>query len=270
MSARAVTPSTDAAPTSVAVPQAFLHTCRAEWSRLWSVRSTWWFALATAAAGLGIGLLLGLDAAGKPGTNLPAEGAFAGGRFAGMFVLFGLLAMAVVTTTGDHATGGIVPTLQWTPRRGVLLASRTTVITATVALYGMLVVTAASLLVRVIVPTFGLPADGTFAVLGDVAYGYLTCVLMSVGLGLLLRSTPGGLVTVIALVIVIPLIFGNLPFEPAQRIAEYAPGTSVITLIVNEGNEVVSDDRARLTLAVWALGSMLLGSARLLRSDAGQ
>ena len=258
------------APTSVGVPQAFLRTCRAEWSRLWTVRSTWWFALATAGAGLGIGLLLGLDAAGKPEANLPAEGAFAGGRFAGMFVLFGLLAMAVVATTGDHASGGIVPSLQWTPRRGVLLAARTAVITATVTLYGLLVVTAAGLLVRVLVPAFGLPADGTLAVLGDVSYGYVTCILMAVGLGLLLRSTPGGLVTVIALVIVIPLIFGNLPFEPAQRIAEYAPGTSVITLIVNEGNEVLSDDRARLTLAVWAVGSMLVGSVRLLRSDAGQ
>ncbi len=268
MSARAS--ATPSAPTSVGVPQAFLRTSRAEWSRLWTVRSTWWFALATAGAGLGIGLLLGLDAAGKPEANLPAEGSFAGGRFAGMFVLFGLLATAVVATTGDHASGGIVPSLQWTPRRGVLLAARTAVVTATVTLYGLLVVTAAGLLVRVLVPAFGLPADGTLAVLGDVSYGYVTCILMAVGLGLLLRSTPGGLVTVIALVIVVPLIFGNLPFEPAQRIAEYVPGTSVVTLVVNEGNEVISDDRARLTLAAWALGSMLLGSVRLLRSDAGR
>ncbi|WP_377642122.1 hypothetical protein [Oryzobacter terrae] len=266
----ATVPVATPARTAVGVPQAFLRTCRAEWSRLWTVRSTWWFALATAVAGIGIGLLLGLDAADSPDMEVPAEGAFAGGRFAGMFVLFGLLATAVVATTGDHATGGIVPSLQWTPRRGILLSARTAVVTATFTLYGLLVVTAASLLVRVLVPGFGLPADGTLAVLGDVGFGYVTCVLMAVGLGLFLRSTPGGLVTVIALVIVVPLVFGNLPFELAQRIAEYVPGTSVITLIVNEGNEVLSDGKARLVLAAWAVGSMLLGSARLLRSDAGQ
>jgi ABC-2 type transport system permease protein len=253
---------------SVGVPQAFLRTCRAEWSRLWSVRSTWWFVLATAVAGLGIGLILGLDAADSPGMDVPTEGAWTGGRFAGMFILFGLLATAVVSTTGDHTTAGIVPSLQWTPRRGILLSARTVVVTATTTLYGLLLVALAGILVWWLVPRFGLPGDGAGAVLGDLAYAFATGALMSVGLGLLTRSTAGGLVSVIALVIVIPILFGNLPFEAAQRIAEYVPGTSVISLVVGEGPEGMAPDRARLTLALWAAGSMLLGGLRLLRSDA--
>ena len=35
---------------------------------------------------------------------------------------FALLALALTAVTADYATGGIVPTLQWTPRRGVLFA----------------------------------------------------------------------------------------------------------------------------------------------------
>jgi hypothetical protein len=253
---------------SVGVVQAFRRTCRAEWSRLWSVRSTWWFALATAVAGLGIGLILALDAADSTEMEVPSEGAWAGGRFAGMFVLFGLLATAVVTTTGDHTTGGIVPSLQWTPRRGILLAARTTVVTATTTLYGLFVVTLASTIVWWIVPRFGLPADGAATVLGSVAYVFATMTLMSVGLGLLTRSTAGGLVSVISLVIVVPLLLGNMPFEVAQRIAEAVPGSSVILLVAGEGPEGLTEARARLILAAWAAGAMVLGGLRLLRADA--
>lgn len=261
--------ATPANASTVGVPQAFWRSCRAEWSRLWSLRSTWWFAIATAVAGIGISLLLGLDSANSPDMEIPDEGAFAGGRFAAMFVLFGLLAIAVLATTGDHTTGGIVPSLQWTPRRGILLAARTLVIGATTTLYGLLLVTAASLVVLVTTPRFGLVADGATAVLVSTGYVFLTCALMSIGIGLLTRSTAAGLVGVIALVIVLPILLGNLPFEVTQRIAEYVPGTSVIILVLQEGSEAISEDRARLTLAAWAVGSMLLGSARLLRSDAG-
>lgn len=256
------------APPTVGVAQAFSHTCRAEWSRLWSVRSTWWFALATAVAGLGIGLILGLDAADSPEMDVPTEGAWTGGRFAGMFVLFGLLATAVVSTTGDHTTGGIVPSLQWTPRRGILLAARTTVVAGTMTLYGLVLVALTGLLVWWLVPRFGLPGDGASAVAADVAYVFAAGSLLAVGLGLLTRSTAGGLVAVLALVIVVPLLFGNLPFELAQRVAEYVPGSSVILLVVGEGPDGMTEARARGILAAWAAGAMALGGLRLLRFDA--
>ena len=73
-----------------------------------------------------------------------------------MFILFGILATAVVTTTGDHATGGIVPSLQWTPRRGILLTARTLVVVGTTSLYALLLVTLTSILVYTVVPSFGL------------------------------------------------------------------------------------------------------------------
>jgi ABC-2 type transport system permease protein len=58
-----------------------------------------------------------------------------------MFALFGIVAMAVVTSTADYGTGGIVATLQWTPRRVVLLTARTGVILATTTVLGLGLVT---------------------------------------------------------------------------------------------------------------------------------
>ena len=257
-----------AAPSTVAVPRAFARTCRAEWSRLWSVRSTWWFVLATAVAGLGIGAILASDASSNPGMEVPPAGAWTGGQFAGMFILFGLLATSVVTTTGDHVTGGIVPSLQWTPRRLILLTARTGVVVGTATAYGLLLVTLASLVVWRFVPSFGLPADGGASTLGGMAFVFATGSLLSVGLGLVTRSTAGGLVGVIALVLVLPLLLGNLPFEAAQQLAEVMPGTSVMHLIFEEGPEGMTTTSARVTLATWSTVAMVLGGWRLLSRDA--
>ena len=119
---------------------------RAEWARIWSVRSSWILVLATTAAVLGIGALIGADAA-SDASGLPEDATvWRGVTPTAMFALFGTLAMAVVTGTADHGTGAIVPTLQWTPRRGILLASRMGVVVATVAVLGTLLVTGAGLL----------------------------------------------------------------------------------------------------------------------------
>lgn len=250
---------------------AWVRTARAEWGRLWSVRSTWWFSLATAAAGLGIGLILGIDTADDPpGGDIPVDGAWTGGQFAGLFILFGLLATAVVTTTGDHTTGGIVPSLQWTPRRGVLLTARTVVVTATLTLYGLLLATLASVVVWRFVPSFGLPLDGAVSVAGSLSTVFVTGLLLAVGLGLLTRSAAGGLVSVIALVLVIPLLFGNMPVELAQQVAAHVPGSGVIFLVFGEGPEGMTEARARTIVAAWAAVAMVLGGLRLLRTDAGR
>ena len=121
------------------------HTCRAEWARIWSVRSSWVLAGVTALAVVGIGTIIGIDIANGPQSPPADASAWDGGQPTGMFALFGILALAVVTATADHGTGGIVPTLQWTPRRGVLLAARVGVIIATATALGVLLVAAAEL-----------------------------------------------------------------------------------------------------------------------------
>src|ERR671921_59041 len=131
------------------------RTGRAEWARIWSVRSSWIFALVTAVAVIGLSAIIGFDVADDP-SGPPADiTAWDGGRLTAMFALFGILALSVVTSAADHGTGGIVPTLQWTPRRGVLLAARAGVIVATTTLLGVVAVAASSLVIRVLVPDVG-------------------------------------------------------------------------------------------------------------------
>jgi ABC-2 type transport system permease protein len=258
-------------PTSTGTPATLARTGRAEWSRIWSVRSSWVFALLTAVAVLGLGTLVGIDAADDP-SGPPADAtAWDGARPSAMFALFGMLALAVVASTADHATGAIVPTLQWTPRRGVLLAARSTVVVVTTTLLGVLLVGAASVAVRALVPGIGLPADEGVDTLGGLALVLACCALLAVGLGLALRSTAGGLVTVIALVLVLPPLLANLPFAWAVDLSALLPGSNALFLIFGEGpRDDMTVTSSRLLLAAWGLAALLAGGWRLMRTDANR
>ena len=245
------------------------HSSRAEWSRIWSVRSSWILVAVTAAAVLGIGTLIGLDAANDP-AGLPDDATvWRGVTPTAMFALFGVLAMAVVTGTADHGTGAIVPTLQWTPRRGVLLASRVGVVVATVAALGALLVAGASLVVWTLVPDVRLPLDEGASFLGGLLLVYTTGAMLGVGLGLFLRSTAGALVTVIGLVLVLPPLVAQLPYEWAATLSASLPGSCALFLIFGEGpSDDLTATSARVTLVVWAVAALLAGGWRLVRTDA--
>jgi len=254
----------------MSTPVVLSRTSRAEWRRIWSVRSSWVLALVTAAAVLGIGTLIGIDIANGPPPPADAN-AWRGGRPTAMFALFGVLALSVVTATADHGTGGITPTLQWTPRRGVLLAARVGVIAATTTALGVLLVSGASVAVQLLLPTLGLPLGNGAEVLGGLALIFVTGALLGVGTGLALRSTAGGLVTVIGLVLVLPTLLAQLPYDWAVDLSAHLPGSSAMFLIYGEGpKDDMTVASSRITLVAWAVAAVLAGGWRLLRSDAGR
>jgi hypothetical protein len=223
----------------------------------------------TAVAVVGLGTIIGYDTADDPSRVPPDASAWDGGQPTGMFALFGILAMSVVTSTADHATGGIVPTLQWTPRRGVLLAARAGVIVATMTLLGVLLVTAASVMGWALLPELGLPVGDGAEILGGLGFVFASGAVLAVGLGLALRSAAGGLVTVIALVLVLPMLLAQLPYDWAVSLSALMPGSGVLYLIFGEGpSDDMTTTSARLTLAAWAVAALLAGGRRLLRADA--
>lgn len=248
------------------------HAIRAEWSRIWSVRSSWAFAGLISLAVVGLGVIAGIDVAHNPSDLGPQDHtAWDVTRFTAMFALFGTVAWAVVTATADHATGAIVPTLQWTPRRGVLLAARAFVIALTMTVIGALLLALASVAVRLLTPRVGLPFGAGADFLGGLALVIGCGALLGIGLGLATRSTAAALVLSIALLLVLPLLVGNLPFEWATTVASRLPGSGALFLIFGEGPPGVSSvAQARVTLIAWAVGALALGGWRLVRSDAAR
>lgn len=239
---------------------------RTEWARIWSVRSSWVFATVIAIVVVGFGTIVGIE---SDAPTDPDASAWDGGRLSGMFALFGIAAMSVVTSTADHGTGGIVSTLQWTPRRGVLLAARAGVVVATTTLLGLVLVTAASVMVWASVPEAGLPASDGVRSLAELGLVFACGGLLGVGLGLATRSTAAALVAVLALMLVLPLLLAQLPYGWSVTVAAHLPGAGALQLIFGEGpSDDMTTTSARLTLAVWALIALAAGGWRLLRADA--
>jgi hypothetical protein len=133
----------------------------------------------------------------------------------------------------------------------------------------VLLVALSGVVIRGLVPAIGLPAGEGLTFLGGLALVYASCSLLAIGLGLALRSTAGGLVTVIALVLVLPPLLANLPYEWAVDLSALLPGSNALFLIFGEGpKDDMTVASSRLALATWATVAVLAGGWRLVRSDA--
>ena len=243
------------------------RTCGAEWSRLWTVPSTWWCLAAAAVVMVGLGAVAGFDAAGDPSGGA----AWRAAEFTPVPAQFALLALALLAVTSDYATGGIVPALQWTPRRSVLFVARAVVAAGTATGLGVLLALASSLAAFAAAGSaLELPWDTGLDVLATVGGVFAAGTTLAVGLGFLLRSTAGGLVSVFLLLLVLPALLPQLGYAWLTTVADALPGTAVLFLLLGEPSRGITEASAAITLLVWAVGAVLLGWLRLTRDDANR
>ena len=252
----------------VSTGRLFARTCAAEWTRLWTVRSTWWFLAAAIVVLVGLGALLGFESAADP-VELHGEPAWTTARFVAMPAQFAFLALALVAVTSDYATGGIVTTLQWTPRRAVLFLGRTIVTVATATGLGVLLtVVSAVAAFTTAGSALTLPLDEGIDMLGRVALVFGAGTLLVVGLGFLLRNTAAALISGFLLILILPLllpVFGGW----MKAVVETLPGSGAIYLLIAQGSGMTTTSSV-VALFSWATGLLLLGSLRLLRDDANR
>ena len=175
---------THAPAADVSTARLFARTCAAEWTRLWTVRGTWLFLLAAAVVMLGLGTALGFEAAADP-VEIQGGPAWETAQFIAMPAQFALLALALTAATSDYATGGIIPTLQWTPRRSILFLARTVVTIGTATAIGVLLAIGAALASFTTARSaLALPVDAGLDMLATVAFVFAAGTALSLGLGL--------------------------------------------------------------------------------------
>jgi hypothetical protein len=250
----------------VPVARVLARACAAEWARLWSVRATWWFAVAAAVVMIGIGAVAGFEA--DPGGS--EDTAWLASTVTAMPAQFALLALGLTTVTSDYATGGIVPTLQWTPRRGVLAAARTLVAVGTATALGLLLALASAVTAHTVArPALTLPPAEGIDALGTVAFVVATGACLAVGLSFGLRTTAGSLVAVFLLMLVLPLLLPAFGYSWTSTVAELLPGSGGMFLLVGEVRGMTTASSVTVLLA-WAGGALLLGWLRLGRDDANR
>jgi ABC-2 type transport system permease protein len=203
----------------------------AEWTKLRTLRSSYWTLLAAAVAMTGFGALLcaayarHLTPASRAALN-PASYSESGFFLAQLAI--GVL--GVLTMTGEYATGSIRSTLAAAPQRITVLAAKAAVFTLTAFLTGLAASAAAFFLGQAIFTGKGIHAHpgaaGTLQPVFGAALYLAVFGLLSLGLGALIRRTAGAIAVLIALLIFLPASVGALPSAWQNDVNPYLPSVA--------------------------------------------
>ncbi|WP_416979705.1 ABC transporter permease [Streptomyces sp. T028] len=254
----------------------FPRVLRSEWSKFWSVRSSW------VTLGLSVVVLVAIgatasaayrpDTAGSGGPPLgdsPVGLALTGMTFAGLAV--GVL--GVLVSAGEYSTGMIRSTLAAVPKRLPVLWSKGLVlglITAAVSSVGAL---AAFQLGGVALQdtdiALALGDDGVLRALAGAGL-YLGLIgVWGVALGALLRSTPSGIAVLVSVLLIVPGLTSLLPDSVGEAVTPYLPGKAGEALTALHGSaDLLSPGAGLAALVGWAVLTLAMAGVRLTRTDA--
>ncbi|WP_199434251.1 ABC transporter permease [Qaidamihabitans albus] len=252
----------------------------AEWTKLWSVRSTWWTVSAAALLLIGYTALAAISVRVQADNGGPEEVLPSAPQITTEAVFFlaqyAVLAVATLFVAGEYATGGIRATLQWVPdRTRVLLAKCAALLPALFALGAALA--AVSLVIAV--PAIG-GAGGGFTVgegvRASLAVGTYWALLgaFALGIGTALRSVAGALTVSFVALVVLPMLCGAVGL-PA--VIDYLPGIAGLNLMLGPDavNNITGQPvpypgwAAVALLAAWSGAALAVGNAVLRNRDAG-
>jgi ABC-2 type transport system permease protein len=244
-----------------------------EWTKAWTVRSTWWSLIG---AGVLMGatcLQLAIFTANANGNDDPADdkGMVTVGSIAiGAVDLsqFAIIGLAMLLITAEYASGAIRTTLQWVPRRGVLLLAKTAVAAVVGGLAGIVLAAVGSLAAAPMLGRWGTFTISTW--LGDIlAVGvYLALIsVFALGVGTVLRSSVGTLIVTFLILTIIPATMHASDIEAVERTADFLPGLAGAAFMRGE-SETYPAPLGLLILAAWAVAAIVAGHILLRRRDA--
>jgi ABC-2 type transport system permease protein len=213
---------------------------RSEWTKIKSVRSTYWTLLAMVVVSVGFGALASYGATRNPQPPpFDATAQSLGGLYISQLVI---AVLGVLTISSEYSTRMISTTLTALPRRGMLIAAKGAVFGA-VALVSSLITCFASFFVgqaimssHHISTTLSQP-HVLRAVIGGALF--LTAVgLLAFGLGLLIRHSAGAISAAVGLLFVVSILIHLLPQSWQIHVDKWMPalaGSQVWTVIPSTG-----------------------------------
>ena len=260
--------------------QTILRAIRSEWTKIWSLRSTWLTSflivaitvLFSAGVTIGFGRIEGYEDMAR--YNITVGATF------GQIVVAVLAALVI---TGEYSSGQIRSSLAAVPHRGRLLWAKALVTSVVAFLLGSLSI---FLSWAISAPFLGEHAGSLtdshyLGFIWGTGLAYAGIALMTLGLGFLLRSTAGSITVVTVLLFVI-----NLPLQIMAQKWEWAG--KVMGVLPNMVSTAVSDPfqlsqqwgsadeptlflehgQAVLVFAAWAVVPLLIGWFVFAKRDA--
>jgi ABC-2 type transport system permease protein len=251
----------------------------AEWTKLRTVASTGWLLLAI------IALTVLVSGITSDVVKCPSSCSADPARLSLAGIMLGqaaVIGLAVLVVTTEYSAGLITATLTAMPRRSVVLAAKTTVVTAVVVAAGAIAVLGSLLAGRLLLPGNGFTVAHHFAALsllheptlrataGSVLYLVLVG-LLSLGAATAIRDPAAATAVVLGLVYVIPLV-GDLALSAVwqHRIERWTPMDAGLAIQATRdlGKLPIGPWAGLGVLALWAAAAMLAGWLVLRLRDA--
>lgn len=244
-----------------------------EWIKLTSLRSTVWLLAVTVVVSIGFGLLLASTAPEAPGpVPVDERAAFVAPVFGAGMLFTQLIAavLGVLTMSGEYSSGMVRSSMTAVPRRTPVLLAKALVLGATVWVVSALSGFGGYLATMPALAERGLDVPlGDPTLLGQLLGGptYLALVaVFALGIGTLLRSSAGGIIVVIAVILVLPVLVVLLPTDIAEAVTPALLSTAG-EQIAGLGRGVLEYWQAMAVAVAWAAGSLIPAALVLKRRD---
>ncbi|MEU8390124.1 ABC transporter permease [Micromonospora sp. NPDC048843] len=239
----------------------------AEWTKLRSVRSTWWCVAGAAGSALLfvpiVGFTLGnnTEVPGNPPTVAVSEVAGMGAAV----VQFVLGVLALLAFTSEYATGSIRPTLQAVPSRARLLVAKAVVVGVVTLLTGIVLGAMITGLAGFSLGDKGTPPEGgTIRMSLAIGLNFALVSLLALGIAVLVRRTAGALTIVFVVLMVVPATLDLLSLDDLAALLPARAGSQ----LVGGGTDPYGRVAGAFLLAAWAAAVNLAGYLQLRRRDA--
>jgi ABC-2 type transport system permease protein len=215
-------------------------TLRSEFTKLRSVRSTYWTLVVLVLAGLAWAVAncageaahwATTPAVGRTGFD-PTQASIAGLALLGQLVV---VVLGALTLTSEYSTGMIRTSLTVMPRRSALYTAKAAVLAAVIGAIALVTSFAAfftgQYLLRSTHVTATLSQPGVLRAVVATALYIVLSGLFAFGLGAIVRSTAGAMTTAYGLLFLIPQLAKALPSAWYADVQRWLPGGDVVNAI---------------------------------------
>lgn len=216
----------------------FAGVLRSEFTKIRSVRSTYWTLLALIVVTIGFGALASWGRAthgGPAGPGFDPTQQSLGGLYISQLII---AVLGVLVISSEYSTGMIRTTLTTLPRRGTIVAAKALVFAVVAFVAGLIACFASFFLGQALMSSHHISTTLSHpgvlrAVIGGALF-LTACGLLAFGLGLLLRHTAGAISTVVGLMFVLSILINFIPQSWQDHITRWLPadaGVQVWTVV---------------------------------------
>jgi ABC-2 type transport system permease protein len=205
----------------------FAGALRSEFTKIRSVRSTYWTLLAMFVVVVGFGALASWGRAshgGEAGPFFDPTRQSLAGLYIGQLII-GVLGVLVISS--EYSTGMIRTTLTTNPHRGVMIAAKGVVFSVVALVTSLITSFTAFFLGQALMSSHHISTTiGSPGVLRAVIGGALfltACGVLAFGLGLLLRHSAGGIAATVGLLFVVTILVNFLPQSWQNDVDKWVP-----------------------------------------------